>query len=203
MAPRFLLATNNPGKVSELMDLLGDLPVEWKLPAHFPHLNLMVEESEDTCAENARLKAEASARACGLPTLADDSGLEVDALGGAPGVHSARFGGPGLSPRGRWRLLLEKLEGIPPAARTARFRCVMAIALPGGPTRLVEGACEGQIALAPAGEGGFGYDPVFYLPEWGLTLAQLPGSEKRRLSHRGQAARAARPIILEVIGARA
>lgn len=159
-----------------------------------------LEETGATYAENARIKAEACARATGFPALGDDSGLEVDALDGEPGVGTARFGGPGLNPLERIALLLERLKGLPLEARTARFRCALALATPeNGPTQIAEGVCQGLVALAPAGEGGFGYDPIFYLPALGKTLAQLSPEEKSQVSHRALAVRAARPILLEIL----
>jgi XTP/dITP diphosphohydrolase len=130
-----------------------------------------------------------------MMALADDSGLEVDALGGEPGVFSARFGGHGLDDGGRSALLLERLRGVPPARRTARFRCVIAIVAPGGPERVVEGTAEGVIAEAPRGAGGFGYDPVFFYPPLGRTFGELSDQDKARVSHRGAAVRAARALL--------
>ena len=145
--------------------------------------------------ENALLKAQAFCQASGLLTLADDSGLEVDALDGAPGIYSARFGGPGLDDVGRYRLLLLKLEGVPDAQRTARFRCVIAVVWPDGREETVAGVCEGRIIHAPRGENGFGYDPVFFVNEQGHTMAELPAEIKNRISHRARATLAARDIL--------
>lgn len=189
---QLLLATHNRGKRREWLPLLAGLEIELLLPEDLG-LETDVEETGATYVENALLKARALAAASGLPTLADDSGLEVDALGGAPGLHSARYQ-PGPDPV-RYRALLRALEGIPADQRTARFRCVAALVLPDGREFVTEGVCEGSIATAPAGEGGFGYDPVFYLPERGCTMAELPADEKNRLSHRARAAQALRPFL--------
>ena len=155
-----------------------------------------VAETGATFAENATLKARAYAEASGLLALADDSGLEVDALGGEPGVRSARFGGEDLTDRQRYELLLANLANVPAAARTARFRCVIAIAEPSGEISLADGKVEGMIALAPRGHEGFGYDPVFLVPDRGVTMAELPAAEKNRISHRAEAGTEARRILL-------
>ncbi|HIC93340.1 MAG TPA: non-canonical purine NTP pyrophosphatase, partial [Anaerolineae bacterium] len=157
--PKLLIATNNPGKLREYEELLAGLPLELTSPAR-EGLSLEVAETGESFAENARLKAVAYARASGLLTLADDSGLEVDALSGRPGVHSARYAGEGADDEERYRLLLEEMRGVPWEKRTARFRCVIAIATPEGEVRTAEGTCEGIIAFEPRGEHGFGYDPV-------------------------------------------
>ena len=195
-----VIATRNPGKAEEFLALLRELPIEWRLAADYPSFPVGLEETGATYAENARIKGEVCAQFTGFPALGDDSGLEVDALDGDPGVRTARFGGPGLNQRERIALLLERLKGLPLGARTARFRCALALAMPeGGPTQIVEGVCEGLIALAPAGEGGFGYDPIFLLPALGKTLAQLSPEEKSRVSHRALAVQAARPILLDIL----
>jgi XTP/dITP diphosphohydrolase len=153
-------------------------------------------EVGDTFAENARLKAVSYAMAGGRLTLADDSGLEVDALDGRPGVHTARYGGDALTPEERYQLLLREMRHVPWELRTARFRCAIALAAPDGALLgESEGVCEGIIALEPAGSGGFGYDPVFYLPDRELTMAQLAPGEKKEISHRGRALRAMAPEI--------
>ncbi len=193
MRPRLLLASTNPGKVREYHDLLGDLPLELVTPAEVGLVG-EVEESGDTYEENARRKACTLARRSGLITLADDSGLEVDALDGAPGPRSHRYHAG--SDAERCRFLLRRLEGFPPERRSARFRCVIAIATPEGEVYTVEGVCPGQIADEPRGEGGFGYDPVFLLPELHRTMAELSPEEKNRLSHRARAVCQARPILL-------
>jgi XTP/dITP diphosphohydrolase len=192
-----LIATGNPGKVREYDELFAGLPITCISPAEIG-IHLQVDESGTTYAENATIKAVAFARASGRVTLADDSGLEVDALDGRPGVHSARYGGPGLGDADRWRSLLKELVDIPWGERTARFRCVIAVASPEGEVTTVDGTCEGVIAFSAAGEGGFGYDPVFYLPDHGCTMAQLPAGVKNQISHRGRAAEAARPVLLKL-----
>ncbi|MBN1316925.1 MAG: RdgB/HAM1 family non-canonical purine NTP pyrophosphatase [Anaerolineales bacterium] len=195
-----LIATFNPGKVLEYDKLLAGLEINCVGPADLG-LDLDVTESGVTFLENATLKAVAFARAgreLGIDlTLADDSGLEVDALDGRPGVHSARFGGPGLTDADRWILLLEELGSTPWHERTARFRCTIGLATPDEQVTIVDGVLEGFIAYQPAGSNGFGYDPIFYLPDLDCTLAQLESEEKNRISHRGNAARSARPIILQ------
>ena len=194
MTRRLLVATHNPGKVREYQTLLAGLPLEVTyLDAE--GITLEVEETGHTFAENAVLKATTYARASGLWTWADDSGLEVDALDGAPGVYSAHYGGPGASDADRYRKLLDALTGVSWAQRTARFRCVVALATPAGDVKTADGACEGIIAFGPAGSNGFGYDPVFYLPDRGQTMAQLPAETKHEISHRGRAARAAETLL--------
>jgi len=191
---KLLLATNNPGKAAEYRALLEGCGWELVTPRDLG-LHLEVEEAGGDYAENARIKAEAFAEASGLVALADDSGIEVDALGGAPGPLSARFGGEDASDEQRMALLLERLAGVPPERRSARFRCLIAVARPEGEVSLFEGQCEGRVAEEPRGEGGFGYDPVFLLPERGLTIAELPPEEKNAVSHRGRAARQARVLL--------
>jgi len=191
---RVVLATLNPGKVRELASLLGDLPIELLSLAEIPRASLPAETGA-TYVENALIKARAARRLTGLAALADDSGLEVDALDGAPGLHSARFGGPGLDDAGRVALLLERLGSVPAGSRTARFRCVIALVDEAGGERTVEGVVEGEIAAAPRGTGGFGYDPVFLYPPLARTFGELSDSEKERVSHRALAARAARALL--------
>ncbi len=192
---RLLVATHNKGKVGEYSEILGDSGIAW-LTLDDVGITHDVEETGATFRENAILKAQAYAVQSGLLTLADDSGLEVDALDGRPGVLTARFGGPGLLAADRYRLLLAHLDGVPAPQRTARFRCVIALAAPDGSILgAAEGVCEGEIAQEPQGEGGFGYDPVFYLAELGQTMAQLSAAEKHRRSHRGQATRAIEPLL--------
>ena len=187
-----LVATNNRGKLKEFRALLQ--PVELAAPGDLG-LDLEVEENGDSFAANATLKARAFAAASGLVALADDSGLEVDALGGAPGIHSARYGGRGLDDMGRCRLLLEQLAEAG-GSRSARFRCCLVAAAPDGRTCRAEGVCPGTIAPAPAGDGGFGYDPVFYLPRLRQTMAQVPAGIKNRISHRARALRIMAPLLL-------
>lgn len=185
-----LIATHNPGKVREIVALWQRQGVTCLTLADLD-LTRDVEETGDTFQANAILKATTYAQLSGRLTLADDSGLEVDALDGAPGVYTKRFGGSDLSQPERNALLLEKLAAVPPGQRGARFRCVAALAAPDGRLlALTEGRCAGEIALAPAGESGFGYDPIFYLPEHGCTMAELDPAQKEAISHRGQALRA-------------
>jgi len=186
---RLLLATNNPGKVRELRRLLDGLPFEIVTPGELG-ISLDVDETGSTYAENASLKAMAFARAGNCLALADDSGIEVDALEGAPGVYSARYGGAGLDDAGRTAHLLAELNGVPRDRRSARYRAVVAIASPDGAVQLFEGVQEGSIAEAPRGQGGFGYDPVF-LVDGSRTQAELSDGEKDERSHRGHAVRAA------------
>jgi XTP/dITP diphosphohydrolase len=192
--PRLLIATNNPGKAAEYRELLGDAGWELVTPRDVG-LQLEVEESGGDYAENAKIKAATFAKASGLVALADDSGIEVDALGGEPGFLSARFGREGIGDEGRVALLLERLAGVPPEKRSARFRCLIAVARPEGQVDLFEGRCEGRVAVEPRGESGFGYDPVFLLPDRGLTMAELPPQEKNSVSHRGRAARKAKAFL--------
>jgi XTP/dITP diphosphohydrolase len=192
--PRLVLATLNRAKGRELVELLGDVPWAITLLADVPGASLP-EETATTYRENAFIKARAAAAASGATALADDSGIEVDALDGAPGVYSARWGGGGLDDAGRNAQLLERLRGVPPARRTARYRCVIAIVDPQGRERVAEGTCEGVIAEAPRGSGGFGYDPIFFYPALNATLAEVPAETKHRVSHRGIAARAARALL--------
>jgi XTP/dITP diphosphohydrolase len=196
---RLVFATRNPGKLTELRELLADLPLEVTsaLELDLPE----VEEDADTFAGNAAKKARAASRATGLPALADDSGLEVDALGGAPGVISARYAGPEQDDLRNNEKLLADLAGVPPERRTARFRSVLALADSAGPLgdRVLDsdGLCEGSVLEAPRGTGGFGYDPLFYSPELGCTFAEAGVGPKNHLSHRARAMRAMRLKILD------
>jgi len=192
--PVLVLATLNPGKGRELLALLGAVPYEIRLLADVPGARLP-DETGATYADNALVKARTAAELTGVLSLGDDSGLEVDALGGEPGLFTARFGGPGLDDRGRWQILLERLRGVPPARRTARFRCVIALAGGALGEKVVEGVAEGVIAAAPRGERGFGYDPVFFYPPLGRTFGELSDEEKARVSHRGLALAAARRLL--------
>jgi len=196
--PRLLLATNNAGKVAEYRQLLDGCGWELVTPADIG-LHLQVEESGQTYGENATMKAVHFAQASGLLTLADDSGLEVDALNGRPGVLSARYAGPDRTDEERVQALLQELRDVPDEQRAARFRAVIAIAKPDGAVELVEGTVEGRIAHEPRGANGFGYDPVFLLAERGLTTAELPSDEKHAVSHRGVAARKARVVLEEML----
>ena len=184
MSRQFVLATHNPGKLAEMKRILSDLGVEVISPAE-AGVEVDVEETGTTFAENAMLKARAVCAAAGLPAIADDSGLCVDALNGGPGVYSARYGGEELDDRGRYMLLLECMRGQ--TTRAAHFSCAVACAFPNGDTLEAEGRCDGSIAFAPIGEGGFGYDPVFLAPGKGKTFGQLTAEEKAEISHRGKA----------------
>ncbi len=194
MTKNLLVATRNQGKVAEISEILASLDVTW-LSLDDVGVNYEVEESGKTFEENAILKVKFYARKTGLLTLADDSGLEVDALDGRPGVHTARFGGPGLTQKQRYQRLLESLSSVPWEQRTARFRCVVALARNQELLGTASGVCEGMIALKPAGMEGFGYDPIFYLPERNKTMAQLQPNEKHRISHRGRALAALAPLL--------
>ncbi|MFH0847870.1 MAG: XTP/dITP diphosphatase [Chloroflexota bacterium] len=191
---KLLLATNNRGKVREYRSLLDDLPLQLVTPAE-AGITTVVDEVGESLEENARLKAVALAAESGLLALADDSGLEVDALGGEPGPLSARYAGKGASDRDRVSYLLSRLEGVPWEKRTARFRCVIALAIPGGEVGVCSGECHGLITFEPRGEEGFGYDPIFYFPELGKTMAELPLETKNQVSHRGHAARKVRQVF--------
>jgi XTP/dITP diphosphohydrolase len=193
-----VVATGNPGKVREIRAILGALPAEvCSLEAlgavDFP-------DEGDEYAPNARAKALAVATQLGEIAVADDSGLEVDALDGGPGPLSARYGGPGLDDRGRVDHLLSALSGLPESQRAARFVCVAALAMPDGAVETFRGECAGRILVERSGEGGFGYDPVFGLPERGCSMAELSADEKDRISHRGRAFATLRPRLLELLG---
>jgi len=192
--PKLLLATKNPAKVREYWQLLQEIPYKIVTLAE-EGIDQVVDETEATLKENAALKAKAYASLSHLLTLADDSGLEVDALGGEPGALSARFAGEGASDKERIDYLLAKLLGIPWEQRTARFQCIIAIAALDGEVALCQGECQGIIAFEPKGDNGFGYDPIFYLPELGKTMAELSMDEKNEVSHRGQAVKKARRIL--------
>lgn len=184
MAKKFLLATHNPGKLREMSDILKNLGIEVVTPAALG-INVNVEETGETFAENAMLKAEAVCKAADLPAIADDSGLCVDALNGGPGVYSARYGGEGLDDQARVTLLLNTMRGM--STRSAHFACAIACAFPNGDSLTAEGRCDGSIAYAPMGSDGFGYDPVFMVPEKAKTFAQMTLEEKSAISHRGKA----------------
>ncbi|MGH2369006.1 MAG: RdgB/HAM1 family non-canonical purine NTP pyrophosphatase [Chloroflexota bacterium] len=191
---RLLLASTSAKKLAELVEVFAGLPLTLATPQEIG-LDLEVEETGETFAANAVLKAVAFARAAQLPALADDSGLEIDALGGEPGVRSRRYAGPQATDADRIALVLEKLRDVPDGQRTARFRCAMAVATPAGLVGTMDGTCEGEIAREPRGDHGFGYDPIFFLPERGRTMAELSSAEKHAISHRGRAAQAARRLI--------
>jgi XTP/dITP diphosphohydrolase len=194
MPPELLVATHNAGKIGELVDIMSGMPVDIRSLADVS-LTLEVEETGSSFKENAIIKATTYASASGMLTIADDSGLEVDALGGRPGVHTARYGGTGLTPEERYLRLLEALADVPTEMRSARFRSVIVLARPEGIVGTAEGTCEGMIALHPAGNGGFGYDPIFYLPERGQTMAELSPASKHLISHRGRAMKAIKPLL--------
>lgn len=195
---RVVLATGNADKVRELRTIFSDLPIDWMSLCDYPGVALP-EETGATFAANARLKAEAVARALESWALADDSGLCVDALGGAPGVHSARYAG-GLGIAGDNTLkLLTNLKYVDSERRQAHFFCAMALAGPGGEIHETEGRCDGVVADTPRGCGGFGYDPVFLLPALGRTMAELSPQEKQRISHRGRAAAAMRTVLARLL----
>jgi XTP/dITP diphosphohydrolase len=196
-APGFLeivLATRNPGKVREFIELMRDLPIQVYALDAFPQIGELPEEGI-TYTENAISKAATVARLTGRIAVADDSGLEVDALDGQPGPLSRRFLGDAASDAARNGRILKLLHQVAPERRTARYRAVVAVAPPGGEVRTFEGACEGKIAPAPRGAGGFGYDPIFLVPAYGKTMAQMPLAVKNRFSHRARAFAAARPYI--------
>jgi XTP/dITP diphosphohydrolase len=195
---KLLVATHNQGKIREYEELLAELPLVISSLAG-EDVSQDVEETGATFAENAILKARTYAALTGLWTWSDDSGLEVDGLDGRPGVYSARYGGPGLTEQARYEKLLAELQSVPRAGWRARFHCVVAIALPGGPVYTTAATLEGQITDRPRGAHGFGYDPIFYLPEWDATLAELPSELKNRISHRGQAARAAKELLYRLL----
>ncbi len=192
--PTLALATRNPGKVREIRRICEAWPVEWLPPdPGAPE----VEETGSTYLENALLKAHAAAERTGLPALADDSGIEVDALGGGPGPRSARFAGEHASDQDNLDLLVERVSQVEPSERTARYRCVAACAWPDGRERWAEGVCEGSLILEPRGTGGFGYDPVFVPVGEERTMAELGAKEKDAISHRGAAFRALGEILAE------
>jgi len=195
---RLLLATNNPGKVAEIKALLGGLGLQLLTPHD---LNLQIDVAEDgrTYAENATKKARAFSEASGLVSLGDDSGLEVDALSGRPGIYSHRFAPqPLASDADRRRYLLDQLRDKP-RPWSAHFMATVAVAIPGGVVHLAEGGCEGEIIPEERGSYGFGYDPIFYFPGLGLTMAELEMDEKNRLSHRARAVQKAIPMLMKVV----
>jgi XTP/dITP diphosphohydrolase len=179
-----VIATRNKGKTAEIRDLLTGFPLDIKDLDDFGPIPDIIEDG-DTFDENAYKKASFTARVLGLPALADDSGLLVDALNGAPGVHSARYAGENASDQDRYEKLLQEMQGID--KRNAAFECIISIAVPAGPALTYEGRCEGIIAKKATGANGFGYDPVFFYPPMGKTFAELTREEKSRVSHRGKA----------------
>ena len=190
---RLVVATRNPGKVREILEICADWPVEWVTyeTASWPH----VEETGEGYLDNALLKARAAAKAVGDPAVADDSGIEVDALGGGPGPRSARFAGENATDEENLRLLIERLREVAAGARTARYRCVAAFAWPEGREVRAEETWEGRLILEPRGAGGFGYDPIFVPVGYRKTMAELTAEEKHRVSHRGKALRALKALI--------
>ena len=196
---QLLLASHNRDKSRELAHALQGLPIDVRTiddVGEWPE----VEETGATLEENARIKAHAGLHQFGLPTLADDTGLEVDALHGAPGVYSARFAGPDATYHDNVQKMLRELEGVPEAQRTARFRCAIAILDPGGREAIVHGEVDGRILEVARGTGGFGYDPIFFVAELGKTFAEMSPEEKRSVSHRGRALRKARRVLEEWYG---
>lgn len=190
-----MVATGNRHKVEEIKAILSDLPITVRSLAEFPGAPEVVEDGA-TYRENALKKAWSAAKYTGKPALADDTGLEVDALGGQPGLYAARFAGEGCTFQDNVRKLLLLLEDVPSNQRGARFVCVIALVEPNGREQVVEGELRGRITESQAGRAGFGYDPVFYVPEAGKTLAELTAGEKNRISHRGRALDKAKGIIL-------
>ena len=189
------LATRNPGKIKEILEICSDWPVTWRLArgpsAHGPasHDWPDVQETGETYLQNALLKARAVAQWQRIPAVADDSGIEVDALGGAPGLRSARFAGDGATDEDNLRLLISRVRDVPDAQRTAHYRCVAVCAWPNGRHLSAEGTCDGHLVLEPRGTGGFGYDPIFVPEGERRTMAELSAEEKNAISHRGKAFR--------------
>ena len=198
---KLFIASNNRHKIEEFSQIFAGLPLEVTYPQK-EGIDLDPEETGQTFEENAIIKAKAFVEATGLLTLADDSGLEIDALNGEPGVYSARYGQTAKEDHvGRYQLILQELAALnlPDSARTARFRCVIAITTPAGQLELAEGTIEGIITHEPIGQNGFGYDPVFFIPEFNQTMAQLAPDAKNKISHRGRAAKAAIPLIEKLL----
>jgi len=195
---KILLASGNRKKAGEIRAILregGGVVADVLSLADFPEIPPAVEDGDSFLA-NARKKARPAAQATGLPTLGEDSGIEIDALDGAPGIYSARYAGETASDDDNWRKLLREIDGVPPEKRTARYRCVAVLAWPEGREIVAEGSCEGRIALEPQGSGGFGYDPVFLLGD-GRTMAQVTAAEKDAISHRGKALRRLKRMLEE------
>lgn len=202
MTERLLIATHNPGKVAEYKSILADLPVTL---TYLDEVGITedVEETETTFEGNALLKARHYSGLTGLWTWADDSGLEVDALDGRPGVLSARYGGKGLTDADRYRKLLGEMADVPEAQRSARFRCVVALVAPDGQAATCDGRLEGRIAYEPKGSNGFGYDPIFYIPGFQCSLAELEKDVKNQISHRAEAAAKAKELLARMLSAAA
>lgn len=189
---RIAIATRNAHKVGEIRAICADWPTSWvDGDDRWPE----VEETGRTYLDNARLKAHAVAAATGVAALADDSGIEVDALGGAPGPRSARYAGDDASDADNLAALLDAVKGVPGLGRGARYRCVVVLAMPDGSEFTAEGICEGSLSTRPRGAGGFGYDPAFVPAGWDVTIAELPSGEKDRISHRGRALRSLRSLL--------
>ena len=199
MHRELVLATRNRHKGAELAALLADLPIRIRTMDEFPEV-LDVVEDGGTCEANAIKKARAVSEATGLLAVADDTGLEVDALGGRPGVYAARYAGPQATYEENWRKLLVEMEKVPLEHRAARFVTVAAVASPSQTVEVATGRLEGLIAEQPTGAGGFGYDPVFYVPELGKTLAELSSEEKNRISHRAKAFAEVRELLQNKFG---
>ncbi|MDD2200934.1 MAG: XTP/dITP diphosphatase [Firmicutes bacterium] len=195
---RLVIATRNRGKLEEIRQILSDLNISVESLSDYPGIE-EIEETGETFRENALEKAITVAKHTKQVVLADDSGLVVDALGGAPGVMSARYAGTGASDSDRYRKLLAAMESVPDDQRTARFMCVVAIATPEGRTWTVEGSVEGAITREPRGKGGFGYDPVFLVPELGLTFAEIDAKTKNHMSHRARALAKSVPMVEEAL----
>jgi XTP/dITP diphosphohydrolase len=196
---KIIVASMNPDKLAELREMLGMPGIELVGLRDIPGA-AAPEENGATLIENARIKARAAVTLAGFPAIADDTGLEVDGLGGRPGVHAARYAGPDASYERNVARLLHELEGLPPERRTARFRTVCVACMPDGREGHAEGVLEGRIAERPRGASGFGYDPVFELPAQKRTLAELSAAEKNALSHRARAVRNLRGVLLELLG---
>ncbi|MFQ6091996.1 MAG: XTP/dITP diphosphatase [bacterium] len=195
---KLVVATRNRGKIREIKSILHDLGLQILSCLDFPELPQVVEDGE-SFRENAIKKAETVCKYALLPSLADDSGLEVDALGGRPGVLSSRFAGPECSDEKNMAKLLKLMRDVPQSRRQARFRCVVALALPGEAPQTVEGRCDGIISSEPRGRTGFGYDPIFVVPEYGKTFAELGEGVKNRISHRARALFSAKKLLVEIL----
>ena len=194
---RIAIASRNAHKLREIGRICADWPVEWLTVESHDGPWPDVEETGDTYLENAVLKARAVAEALGVPALADDSGIEVDALGGRPGPRSARFSGPDATDEGNLQALMQAVAGVPAGGRSARYRCVAAIAWPGGEVLHAEGVCEGALVGKRHGQRGFGYDPIFVPVGWEDTMAELSDEQKDRISHRGRAFRSLHDLLAE------
>ncbi|HEY7667603.1 MAG TPA: RdgB/HAM1 family non-canonical purine NTP pyrophosphatase [Actinomycetota bacterium] len=192
---RLAIASRNPHKLREIGRICADWPVAWLTVGDHEAPWPDVDEIEDTYLGNAMLKAHATARALGVPALADDSGIEVDALGGAPGPRSARYAGESATDEQNLSALLRAVAGVPASGRTARYRCVAAIAWPDGSVQHADGVCEGALVSKRRGERGFGYDPIFVPAGWDVTMAELTDEQKDRISHRGRAFRGLREVL--------